>query len=279
MREKLEMLKNNENGYLLPSALVIIFSLSIFVLSFCMFTFAFEKRINSSIVEVSHKKEIEKILFNILDDFNLMCDEEVDSEKLFHIQKMIFDYSEFNLSIREVSTGLNKHFLKRDFLESAPIKKYVECNEKVFTDFTWINQAFCDKKIIEEVTTGFNKENIFPLVNDFPLLNIHFMSEEFLRAVLNHFEIKKAEEKIFLLNEKLTDKTSLEDISKILNISLSHPFFLLVGTKSTFWEITFETEKCKSKAIYAGLPEYASRNKIEKYILLKKEIIYKRRII
>ena len=64
-------------------------------------------------------------------------------------------------------------------------------------------------------------------------------------------------------------------MAELLGVGTSDPILDLIGTKTVFWKVGFETERSKVSAVFAAVPEKESQKKIEKYILVKKEIISK----
>ena len=75
--------------------------------------------------------------------------------------------------------------------------------------------------------------------------------------------------------QKLNDTQNLltvDEISNILRISKSHLFFSFVGTKTTFWKISFSLQNCNTSAIIAAIPD--NESKISEYRLVEKNVQY-----
>ena len=94
-------------------------------------------------------------------------------------------------------------------------------------------------------------------------------------AVLGYFKIKNGEQKLEQIREKLNGETSSKELAEILGISESHAVFDLIGFKTLFWKISFETDKCVCSAVFAAVPQKDNQKKIDRYILVEKDIVHK----
>ena len=268
-------MKNDESGFSTPLALTVIFSLCVITLSFCMIVATNEKKINSFKKLYESRKDINLIIDRIEKNIQGLRDYSNDIDE-YQIATLLLSDFEYDLKIKDVSTGINKQFVDEKILENEYIKNYVAENEDIaFVDYGWVNPKFADKSIIYDIQNNYQDKSTFPLVNSLPPLNIHLMNENFFRTVLNAYKIKNIDRKIERIREIINSESSVKDIAKILEISESHSLFELIGLKTVFWQIEFETEKYNAKTIFAAVPEKNNQKKIEKYILIKKEITYK----
>ena len=166
----------------------------------------------------------------------------------------------------DASTALNRSFASPAFLESSPVRKYIDKKgEDAFTEYGWINP----------VISGGNLSEGFPISNALPCFNIHFMDPDFLRAVLEYSGIKEPEKKAALLTESLDENTSVREAAQVLGISEGHPFFRIAGFKTLFWKVELEAERLRVSAVFAAVPEKESQEKIEKYVLVERHFSYK----
>ncbi|UKI54643.1 MAG: hypothetical protein L6V90_08150 [Treponema succinifaciens] len=182
----------------------------------------------------------------------------------------------FELSVSDASTGINKNFTSKVILKSKAISGCIEANrEDIFAEYGWINPKFSGKAVIEQAEKDFEGKGTFPLINTFPPLNIFNMSGDFIKAVLELCRIKDAEKKTELIKGSLNPDTTIKELAEILGVGENHPVFDLLGTKTAFWKIGFETEKARACAVFAAVPEKENQRKIEKYILAEKKTFFK----
>jgi hypothetical protein len=128
-----------------------------------------------------------------------------------------------------------------------------------------------------EIAREFSKEkteNLFPLVNTFPLVNIHFLSENCLKAFVASFSIEKGEEKSADLFAQ-SRQTFLQDtdIESILKVKNDHPALAFLGCKTAFWQIRYKTGGCAVMAVFAAVPDKKENpRKAERYMLVERSV-------
>lgn len=269
-------MNNNENekGFSTPQALAFIFSLCLMTLTFCIAVASSEKKINSYKKRIDAQKDAASLIFEITKSLQELKESQADFDGSA-ISSLIENVCGYDFSIQDVSTKINRNFWSEKILKDSAISEYLAENEKDETAYSWINPNFADAKITDDVIKDFEEKNTFPLINTFPPLNIHFMSEDFIKAVFTFYGIKEIDRKVKALKEKSDGQTSVKELSSLLELGENHPLFDLIGFKTSFWKLDFETDKCRCSAIFAAVPDRDSQRKIEKYILVEKEILYK----
>ena len=268
-------MENRESGFSTAFALTVIFSLCVITLSFAMIVNADGKKINSYKKTVDARKEADSIIFSIEKDLQELKEYPSDIDE-YQVLSLISGECDYDIMVKDVSTGINKNFISFEILENERIYQYVISNEETaFTEYGWINPKFADKTILDGISRDFENKNTFPLANNMPPLNIHFMTDEFLKAVLEYSKIKNPDRKIEIVKEKLNAETTSKELASILEIGENHSIFDLIGFKTLFWKISFETDKCSCNAIIAAVPQKDNQKKIDKYILIEKDIMYK----
>ena len=268
-------MKSKESGFSTAFALTVIFSLCVITLSFAMIVNANEKKIYSYKKAFDARKKANKILFNIEEKLQELKEypSDIDECQILSLISMECDYE---ITVKDVSIGINKNFVSPEILEDESVRRYMTLNEEsALAEYGWINPRFADKTVLDEISLDFENKNAFPLINNTPPLNIHFMTDDFIMAVLEYFKIKNGEHKIEQIREKLNGETSSKELAKILGISESHAFFDLIGFKTLFWKISFETDKCGCSAVFAAVPQKDNQKKIDRYILVEKVIEHK----
>lgn len=268
-------MKNREKGFSTAFALTILFSLCVIILSFAINVTANEKKINSYKMVVNARKEVDSIALNIEERLQDLTDYLSDTDE-WHVFTLISGVGNYDITVKDVSTGINKNFISPEVLNDEIIRHYILSNEETaFTEYGWINSKFSDKEKIDEILIAYENKNPFPLINNLPPLNIHFMTDEFIKAIFQYFKIKNPEQKLEHLREKLIEETTVKDLAEILEISESHAIFDLIGLKTLFWNIKFETEKYICNIVFGAVPQKDNQKKIDSYIIVEKNVIYK----
>lgn len=268
-------MENKESGFSTAFALTVIFSLCVITLSFTMIVSADEKKINAYKKNVDERKEADAVILNIEKQIQSLKDNPSDTDE-YQIRSLVSEVCSYDFTVEDVSTDINKNFISSEILENEYIRQYVLSNEEeAFREYGWINPKFAEKKVIDEVSADFENKNTFPLINNMPLLNIHFMSDSFIKAVLEYYKIKNAKQKIESIKQKLNAETTVKELAEILEVSETHSVFDLIGFKTVFWKIIFETDKYRCNAVFAAVPQKENQKKIKKYILVKKEVFNK----
>jgi len=220
-------------------------------------------------------KKANYILFDIEEKLQELKEypSDIDECQILSLISMECDYE---ITVKDVSTGINENFVSSEILEDESVRRYMTLNEEAaLTEYGWINPRFADKSVFDEILLDFENKNAFPLINNTPPLNIHFMTDDFIMAVLEYFKIKNREQKLEQIREKLNAETTSKELAEILGISESHSVFDLIGFKTLFWKISFETDKCGCNAVFAAVPQKDNQRKIDRYILVEKDIAYK----
>ncbi len=268
-------MKNNDDGFSTPLAVTVIFSLSIIALSFSMITATTEKRIDVFKRSIDERKKIDSIIYAIEKEIQPLKHKPSDSD-VYEITSLIRSVFDHDFTVTDVSTGINKNFTSDNILKNKSVRGYIEVyGEKAFTEYGWINPKFADSSFIKDITQDFKNKNTFPLVNSMSRLNIFFMNDDFIKTVLEFYGIKNAKEKTDNLRKTINADSTIKEIADALSIEPNHPLFDLIGLKTIFWKVDFETDKSKVYAVFAAVPERENHKKIEKYILVKKDIISK----
>lgn len=269
-------MRMNDDGFSTPFAMTVIFSLSIFALSLSLLITATGKKIGTYKNHILAQKEADSIIFNLEDDFQSFKNDPCDSGTSAAFVRLLKKYSEYDLSLEDASTGINRNFFPEKFYESDGIKDYVAFySDDSFVDYGWVNSKYASKETLESIASDFGEEKVFPIVNSYPLLNIYSMSCDFLRAILEYCGIKDADEKSIRLKEFLYHDLEQEEMSRLLDIEPTDSVFDFLGTKTVFWKAKFETQRCRAEAIIALVPKKDNPRSIDSYRLIEKKIFFK----
>jgi hypothetical protein len=101
-----------------------------------------------------------------------------------------------------------------------------------------------------------DSEDYFPLVNNLPLTNVHFLTERCITAFLSASGVKDAQEKgAALFYRARQGALDNAEMANILDVKKDHKIFYLLGNKTTFWNIFYKTHECSVSAVVCGVPD------------------------
>lgn len=266
-------MKNKEDGFVTPALLIVIFSLCIFLSGISLMLFAEIKKINSIQKKYIVNNEINNLLKQMICDFQSMKNEESDS--VFSIEKSVFlnKYSDYKLKLKDLSTGIFEENLNEVFFRSESVKNLLNGSEEKYkSKYGWFNESLCSSKKMEELKLDFEKNKLFPLVNQIPYYNVNEMDVDFINAVLKAEKIKDSEKKAEeIYNACILGEMTFEKLKAILKVYDSNGIFKFLGLKTVFWSLDFEKNNYFCNAVVAGIPD-KRLNKIDKYILIESHI-------
>jgi hypothetical protein len=229
-----------------------------------------------------------------------MTSSKSDSKVSEQIMYLCEKYSEYNINISDVSSGINLNTLSKKFLSDRKLQellfndeesfkkvlqiqeknKYLESKKLIslyLTDFGkknityygWINNSFTDAHLSKHV-----KGNSEYVINSQSSLNIYFTDSEIIRYFIAYpeFNIIEPNEKCKkLINEiEINSNIDKEKIKKILGVNENNKILNLLGVKTQFFQILLEIDNAKISLIICALP--GNDKEIEKYRIIKREI-------
>jgi hypothetical protein len=303
---------SRNEGWAEAGSLFIIIFMAALLSGAVLFASTAAKYYNRYISYQSERDKAVNLLYEITDFIQPLKHEEYDHNNSYLIQDLKSKYRAYNLEITDVSSGFHLDFLSDKDLEDSRICSFLFVNNTssqyinfrntrgLSTDleslkpyikpeswdscvaYGWINIRQSDSFAFRCASKEFSSENLinlFPLVNDFPLMNINMIRPEMVNPLIERpdFKIEKPREKIEKLkNRLLSGPLSISDISSILEIPVTNALFDYFGTKTTFWKITFrQRSRMTVSGILAAIPDkYGERQEIEKYVLIDKRIQY-----
>lgn len=266
-------MSGNEYGFATPIAMAAISSLCIMVLSSAMLVAASERKIFAYQNTVFSEKEAEERIEAIGIAMQVLKDEPYDD--LSRVNFLSDSFSGNDFCMEDVSTGVNVQFLKKEIIESSLMQKYLAGENAMRSAYGWMHPKCSDNEMLEAVAEDFGVRNPFPIVNAFPLYNLHEMDAEFLAAVLAYCKIVNPENAAETIRRKPAEEITMAELCDILNVTERHTVFDFIGLKTAFWKISFETARCDVEAIFAAIPEKDDPRKIAKYALVEKSISHK----
>mgnify|MGYP000872147715 CR=1 FL=1 len=272
----LKQKKDYSEGFSTPFAMIAICSLSLMIISLSMLVLSKQKKIVSYRNMYESKREAKEVLNALEKDFQGFKEESNDNFENKTLLYILDKYAQYDVSIVDVSTGVNKRFLSSEIYNAESMQNFLtKYGEEVESDYGWIHSRHVDSDVITALKKEFEKDILFPLVNQFPLYNIYFMNEDFIKTLLAIHTIEYNELKMVKLFNLLYDTSRIfekKDMCALFGITENNALFDFVGTKTTFWRVRFKTKRCFVQAVIALIVN--DENKIEKYMIVEKHITY-----
>ena len=134
-------------------------------------------------------------------------------------------------------------------------------------------KQFIKSDIELKMFLGVNFEAIMPYVNIKPQINVNFMEEDVLRALLSYPEFKltnKAQRINTLLSVRETTEINEEDLTNILGISKNDELYYYLGCRTWFWQIDIAGKNVSCRVVLARSYEDDEFGKTNYYIIEKK---------
>jgi len=261
------MKKSSESGYITAPVLLVIFILTILVCSATLLIYSQTKKVESLKFQFEQKKEAYDLLNHILNDFQVLTKEKMDNEFSEFIIQLKNKYGKNNFSMEDCSTGLNLEMVSKKILENQEIKYLLDVyGDEIITDYGWININLADISYINSLKKEFETENLYPLVNNMAPFNIFKMNQDFIKSILLLNNVEDAERKSEELYAKCKSNSLKENDLPANN--------KLIGTKTSFWKICFETDYYKILSVFAAVPNKNSTS-IAKYKIVETDFKYK----
>jgi len=221
------------------------------------------------------------------------------------------EYRDYGLQFADVSSGYHLDFLSDADMADGNLTKYLFLDNTGSGFVTWRNahglstsksgwrefvkeeawescvsygwlynndtESFAFRSIVRSFATA-APDKLFPLVNDFPRMNVNMVNPDILRPLIirSAFKVEKPGEKADTLINKLRAGPILHaDISSILKIPVNHPLMGYFGTKTAFWKIRFTMPSSQEvEAIVAAIPKKdGAVQEIELYQLIDRRFL------
>jgi hypothetical protein len=255
---------------------------------FAATTMTFNTRVSN---DIERKITADTLLAQIVNDMQPLKEYPFDDHHNPLLENLRLHYRNYGLEFIDVSSGYHLDFLTDEDLGDKNLADYLfhggnsehfitwrnvnglttnkdswqsyvkEEAWKSCVAYGWINQDSSEnfaKKTVTRLLGTDDKDLLFPLINDFPLMNVNMVEPSILRPLIlrSSFKIEKADEKLESLIRRLSGGPLLHsDISASLQVPVTHPIMCYLGTKTTFWKIYFATDpKTRVEAIVAALP-------------------------
>ncbi len=216
-----------------------------------------------------------ELLYDIQESMAVLKEDEADSPLSDGVRTLERIYSAYDLQIRDVSSGINPRFMNDAFLKHESINRLITSDpDNTLVEYGWAHVNMISEEMKRRIQESFSirdDEELFPLINEYPLTNIHYLSEDCLAAFLNYYRITDAEEKAMALYERSQNELII-DVRGMLAVDESHQIFYLLGCKTSFWKVTFLYESCMVEAVFCAVPDSEEPQKVDHYSLVERRM-------
>lgn len=190
---------------------------------------------------------------------------ELIDKEIFNKYFCVYGYSNINISD---DYGLSNIV---NFLSKPNSGEYLIQKRKTFLN----NKQYIQSEINLKMLTGIDYDSLTPIVNTKSVLNIHFVDENILSALIsyNGFNISGVNQKVKnIVNLRETSEISQNEICNILGISKNNELYYYLGNKTWMWQIIVTGERKKCTMIICRKPEEEeiSFNTPEYFVINKK---------
>ena len=254
------------------------------------------------------KARADVLLDEIMEKMQALVSRPFDDRESDVIASICGEYGGYGLKITDVSSGFNLNFMSDADIADASVAGLLfadnsgsaflarrnlrglavdkeewrglikeEAWEHVVC-YGWLNKNDTDSFAFRNISGSFgtkDTEKLFPVVNNFPRMNVNMVNPEILRPLVKRsaFKIERPDERADALIKKLNEgPLTHAQIASIMGITVNHPLAAYLGTKTAFWKLNFEMpDGLKTEAIAAAVPLKDGKvQEIEKYRLTER---------
>jgi hypothetical protein len=248
----------------------------------------------------------DQLLDSIITEMQMLRLYPYDDENNAIITELCQKYKNYNLEFTDVSSGYHLDFLSDADLADGNITGYLfrdnsgagfvswrnanglsvsktKWREYVKDEawdscvsYGWLHKDDTESFAFRSISISFaatDPNKLFPLLNEFPRMNVNMVRPEILHPLITRssFKIEKPKEKADALTARLRSGPVLHaDISSILEIPVNHKLMGYLGTKTAFWKINFVMRTSMTvEAVVAAIPKKnGAIQEIEAYRLI-----------
>lgn len=120
------------------------------------------------------------------------------------------------------------------------------------------NKQYIQSEINLKMIAGIEYDSLTPIVNTKPVLNINFVEEDILNALISYqgFNISGVNQKVGnIVNLRETSEISQNEICNILGISKKNELYYYLGDKTWMWQIVVTGKRKKCTMVICRKPE------------------------
>ena len=249
------------------------------------------------------REAMKELLNDVVRSFNDLVFLDADDEKNPVMESIRIRYAEYNLVIKDISGGINLNFFPDADLSDPGMAEFLFSGNsaegflrfrrnngfadnvsswKVFLKeealgavvcYGWFSVYHAEAETCRMLAASFGKptEELFPLMNNMPLINVNTADTAILLPLLSRrsWQINGAAAKSAALKNRLEQSSVTEgELRSILGLAENHEVFRYLGVRTSFWAVSFKKGKYRMDAIIAAIPEKGSKT-ISHYTLIE----------
>jgi hypothetical protein len=249
------------------------------------------------------RETMKELLDVLVHRFDVLIALDADDEQNPALENIRSGYGAYNLTIRDISSGCNLNFLPDSILSESSLSDFlfVGGNAEGFLNFRryrgfiteisawkpflkeeamgsvvcygWLLTVHADSETGRMLAASFGRsgDQLFPLANDLPLVNVNTVDTALLAPLLScrSWQIPGVSAKAAALKSRLEQGPVNEgELRTLLGLGESHEIFRYLGVRTTFWGLSFKNGHYRMDAVIAAVPERGSKT-IDHYILIE----------
>ena len=252
------------------------------------------------------REATKELLDAMVERFGDLVALDFDDEKNPLLESIRTQYASYNLTIRDISSGINLNFLPDSFLSEPSLAKFLfsEGSAERFLGFRkshgfdteisawkpflreealnavvsygWFSTLHKDTEAGQRIAVSYGNsgDGLYPLMNDMPLINVNTMDIALLAPMLSYrsWRIAEAAAKAAALKSKLEHGPLTEgELRAILALNANHEIFRYLGVRTSFWSLSFKNGRYRMDAVIAAVPEQGGKT-IEYYTIIERRL-------
>jgi len=261
------------------------------------------KYFQRSRVDFRERETMKELLDILVRQFDFLVALDADDERNPVLDNIRNGYGAYGLVIRDISSGLNLNFIPDSVLSDPALARFIFNGDtaegfinfrrnrgfmtevsawklflkeealKAVVCYGWFSNAHSDSETCRMLAASYGRasEELFPMANDLPLINVNTVEHSLLLPLLSYrpWQINGAAAKAAALKSRLEQGPVTEaELRSILGAAENHEVYKVLGVRTAFWGLSFKKDRYRMDAIIAAVPERGSKI-IARYILIE----------
>jgi len=302
----------NDSGFVQFGAVLLLFFIAALVAGGALFAASARTLWQADTRDFNNKMAADLLLDGIIEKMQGLTAFQEDAEGNELIASLTREYQRYMLEITDISSGYNLNFLSDADMADSNLMRFLfldntgaaftawrnvnglSHSKYAWREFVredawdsivahgWLHKNDTDSFAFRYISASFGitgTEQLFPLANEFPRMNVNMLSPQAVRPLIirGSFRIERAHERVTVLMTRLESggPVSHAEISSILRIPVSHPLMSYLGSKTAFWQLCFRMPcSLRVQAIVAAIPKRdGGVQEVEYYRLIERRFL------
>lgn len=255
---------------------------------------ALMKNFNRSCSDFVEREKMKELLDSIVSSFETLVDVGIDYQENPVLESICIKYAAYNLTIEDISSGCNLNFLPDADLSDPAMAGFLFAggNAEEFLRFRryrgfiteiseiqnfvkeeslnavvcngWFSALHVDSETGRMLIASYGQsgEELYPLVNDFPLINVNTADASLFVPLISRrsWRIGDAAAKATALKNRLQSGPVTEgELRSLLGLAENHEIYKYLGVRTSFWKLSFKNGFYRMNAVIAAIPERRSK--------------------